>query len=93
MDNNIKNDFEINDQYTLAINIIVIIGGLVIGLIFGYLLFNSNIYIGPNSNEIVSNIYTDSKGKKFKWIPKICICPINLSMDKLKNIEYKDSNH
>ena len=91
--NNIEVEDDIYDQYSWTVNIIIIIFGLIIGLIFGYLIFNFNTYIGPDSNQIVSNIYTESDGKKYKWIPKICICPINLSMDKLKNSTYKDPNH
>jgi len=77
----------------LIINIIIIIIGLIIGIIIGLLLFNKNIYKGPDSNIISQQIYVDSDGKKYKLIPKICICPINLSMVKLKNPNYIDKNH
>jgi len=92
-DNQIEFNINIGKQYYYMVNFIVTIFGLVIGLIFGYLIFNKNTYVGPDSNQIVNKIYTDSNGKKYKYIPKICVCPINLSMDKLKNKEYKDPNH
>jgi hypothetical protein len=38
-------------------------------------------------------IYIDENGKKYKWKPKICICPLNYSMNKLKNSNYNDLRH
>ena len=70
------------------INLITIIIGLIIGIIFGFLIFKKYNYKGPDSNIVAKKIYIDSNGKKFKWIPKVCICPINLSMDKLKDSNY-----
>lgn len=86
-------DFDKFNNYELILNMIIIIFGFIIGLLIGYLTFNSNTYIGPDSNEISKKIYVDSEGKRYKWIPKVCICPINLSMGKLKNPNYKDPNH
>lgn len=77
----------------LIINLITIIIGLVIGIVFGFLIFKQYIYKGPDSNIVSKEIYTDSNGKKFKWIPKVCICPVNLSMDKLKNPNYVVPGH
>lgn len=77
----------------LIMNLIIIIIGLVIGMTFGFLIFKQYIYKGPDSNIVSKEIYTDSDGKKFKWIPKVCICPVNLSMDKLKNPNYVVSGH
>ena len=77
----------------IIINIITIIIGLVIGIVFGYLLFKEYKYTGPDSNIVSQEIHSDSNDKKYKWIPKICICPINLSMDKLKDPNYIDLNH
>lgn len=77
----------------ILINIITIIIGLIIGIIFGLFLFKKYIYKGPNSNIISKEINIDSNGKKFKWIPKICICPVNLSMIELKNKNYVHPGH
>jgi hypothetical protein len=77
----------------LIINLMTIIIGLVIGIVFGFLIFKQYIYKGPDSNIVSKELYTDSNGKKFKWIPKVCICPINLSMDKLKNPNYVVPGH
>ena len=77
----------------IAINIITIIIGLCIGFIFGYIIFKKYTYKGPNSNEIIKQIQIDSNGKKYKWIPEICICPIYLSMGKFADPNYKDPNH
>lgn len=82
-----KNNLEI------LINILVIILGLTIGLTIGYYLFSQYQYKGPDSNLICKEIYTDDNGLKYKWVPKICVCPISYSMDKLKDPEYIDPNH
>jgi heme/copper-type cytochrome/quinol oxidase subunit 2 len=87
-----NNLFEANIQ-EIIINIIVIIIGLIIGIIIGYYLFNIYIYKGPDSNIISKEIYIDIFGNKYKWIPKICVCPISYSMDKLHNKNYIDPNH
>ena len=73
--------------------IIHIILGLIIGMIIGYKLFKENIYKGPDSNIISQEIYTEKDGTKYKWVPSICICPINYSMDKLKVQTYSHPNH
>ncbi len=80
-------------DYDIIISIITIIIGLTIGIIFGFLLFNKYIYRGPDSNIVSKEIYIDNNGKKYKWVPSICICPVNLSMDKLKDPNYIDPNH
>lgn len=77
----------------IIVNIIIIIIGLVIGMIFGFLLFKQYIYKGPDSNIVSKEIYTDSNGKKFKWVPKVCICPVNLSMNELKNANFVYPGH
>jgi hypothetical protein len=77
----------------IIINIITIIIGLVLGIVFGFLLFKQYIYKGPNSNIVSKEIHTEPDGKKFRWIPKICICPVNLSMDQLKNPNYIHPGH
>ena len=77
----------------ITINIIVIIIGLIIGIISGYYFFKKNIYKGPDSNIISKEIYTDILGHKYKWVPKICVCPISYSMDKLQDQNYIDPNH
>lgn len=81
------------NENNILIIIITIIIGITVGTLFGYLLFKEYKYKGPDSNIIVTKIYEDNNGRKYKWIPKICICPIDLSMNKLKNINYKDNEH
>lgn len=77
----------------IIIDIIIIIIGLVLGMVFGFLLFKEYIYKGPDSNIVSKQIYTDHNGKKFKWVPKICICPVNFSMGELKNPNYVHPDH
>ncbi len=89
-----------NDELTSKDNIIImtsyiltILVGLTLGIIIGYYSFKTFIYKGPDSNIISKNVYVDSDGKKYKWVPKVCICPLNYSMIKLKDPEYFDPNH
>lgn len=64
-----------NDKY-LAIDIIINISlGVVIGLIFGYIILKKKIYKGPNSSKITQEKYVDSKGE-YVWEPVITICPL-----------------
>ena len=69
----------------IIVNIITVVIGLVLGIVFGFLLFKQYIYKGPNSNIVSKEINTDENGRKFRWIPKVCICPVNISMSELKN--------
>lgn len=80
-------------NYKILSNIFIIIIGLTIGLIIGYFMFKKYIYTGPDSNVISKEIYTDNSGRKYKWVPKVCICPISYSMNKLKDPNYIDPNH
>jgi hypothetical protein len=73
-------------------NVFVVILGLSIGLMIGYYLFTIQ-YKGPDSNLVCKEIYVDSDGRKYKWVPKVCVCPISYSMDKLKDPNYIDPNH
>ena len=77
----------------IIINIITIIIGFIIGIIFGFFLFKEYIYKGLDSNIVVHQTHIDMDGKKYKWVPQICICPINLSMGKLSDPNYIDPNH
>jgi len=86
----IEFDGDISEIITI---IIVIIIGLTIGIIIGYYNFWIYIYKGPDSNIISKEINTDSNGHKYKWVPKICVCPISYSMGKLQNSNYIDPNH
>ena len=72
------------DNYWLECLVTIIIG-CVVGILFGYILIPTNSYIGPDSNEVRIQIITDDNGKKYKWEPQICICPINYSMTILKD--------
>lgn len=75
------------------INILTIIFGLCIGIIIGFFSFKQYIYKGPDSNIIKEQIYTDFNGKKYKWKPNICICPISYSMNKLKDSTFICQEH
>ncbi len=75
---------------SIIIYLITIIVGLLIGGTIGYFIFREIKYIGPDSNEIVKQIYTDSEGKQYKYKPKITICPINYSMKKLHDVNFKE---
>jgi hypothetical protein len=96
---NLNNSGEINDldnQYInifTLVNLLTLIIGLVVGMIFGYYMFKKYDYKGPDSNVIINETYTETDGKKYKWVPKVCICPISYSMEKLKDPNYVDSGH
>lgn len=77
-----------NSIYDIVISIIL---GLIFGIISGYIIFNQNKYIGPDSNEIVKHVYFDEKGK-YKFKPRITICPLNYSMNKLHQPNFKESH-
>ena len=53
-----------------------IIFGLSIGLVISSLLFNNNIYHGPNSLNVQQQIFKDNN-KCYKLIPNIIKCPFN----------------
>lgn len=74
-------------------DIIIMIIGLLIGIFIGYIIFNQDKYVGPNSNNIIQEIYEDENGKKYKWETKVCICPISYSMDKLLDPNFKESHN
>lgn len=94
MDNNISNmQDELNNSENIIINLLTLIIGLSVGLILGYYMFKKINYKGPDSNIVVNEIYAESDGKKYKWIPKVCICPISYSMNKLKDPNYIDLEH
>lgn len=76
----------------ILINCFVIIIGSIIGIIIGFILFKKNIYKGPDSNKITKEIFIDSVGE-YKWIPILCICPINLSMGVLKEPNFIYPGH
>lgn len=77
----------------IIVNIITVVIGLVLGIVFGFLLFKQYIYKGPNSNIVSKEINTDENGRKFRWIPKVCICPVNISMSELKNPNFIYPGH
>jgi hypothetical protein len=96
MNNNYVNDSNTNDdninEESVIYTLMTIIIGIILGSIVGYFIFKDIKYIGPDSNEIVKKIYTDTDGKKYKYVPKISICPLNYSMNKLHNPNFKDSH-
>lgn len=81
------------ETFNVGLIIINIMIGLIIGVIIGLIIFKQYIYKGPDSNIIVQQVYTDENGNKYKWVPIVCICPINLSMNLLKEPNYTDPNH
>lgn len=81
-----------NNEESIISNFIVILFGIIIGSIIGYYLFKEIKYIGPDSNAIIKEIHIDEKGKKYRYIPKITICPVNYSMNKLHDPNFKESH-
>jgi hypothetical protein len=97
MDYNYVNDFNTNDNYinedeSIIYTLMTIIIGILLGSIIGYFIFKDIKYIGPNSNEIIKQTYTSADGKKYKFVPKITICPLNYSMKKLHDPNFKESH-
>lgn len=90
-----KNTWEYlyENKFQIITNILIVLFGLTIGIIIGNFLFKEYIYKGPDSNIISKEIYTDEFGHKYKWVPKVCVCPISYSMTKLKDSNYIDPNH
>jgi len=80
---------ETNESYCMS-DFFIFIFGIIIGCIIGYYIFKEIKYTGPDSNEIVKQIYTDDNGRKYKYKPRITICPINYSMNKLHNPNFKE---
>lgn len=88
-----ENTMIFKNNLVITSNILIIILGLSIGMGIGYYLFKQHQYKGPDSNQIAKEVYMDENGKKYKWVPKVCVCPITYSMDKLKDPKYIDPNH
>lgn len=80
------------DENSIIITLMTLIVGLLIGGTIGYYIFRDIKYIGPDSNEIVKNTYTDIEGKQYKYKPVITVCPINYSMNKLHDPTFKESH-
>lgn len=89
----IINNILLNEPIQIIFNILIITLGLTIGLAIGNYWFKVYIYKGPDSNIVSKEIHTDVDGKKFKWVPKICVCPISYSMGKLSDPNFIDPNH
>lgn len=65
-----------NKIISILLNMIDILLGLMIGYIVCQLYIQKKIrYHGPNSKIIKNKIYKFG-GKYYKFIPKVCICPI-----------------
>jgi hypothetical protein len=88
--NDINESSDLDDSIIMTLMTIIV--GLLIGSIIGYFIFRDIKYVGPDSNEIVKETYTDSEGRKYKYKPKITICPINYSMGKLHDPKFKESH-
>ena len=61
-------------MYHIIEYLISIFIGLIIGIIIGYMLFKKIEYHGLDSNEVVKEIHIDENGRKYKWVPRICMC-------------------
>lgn len=94
MNNNFVNDINENNDSddSKTITFMTFIVGILIGSIIGYFIFREIKYIGPDSNEIVKQTYLDSEGRKYKYKPKITVCPIKYSMGKLHDPNFKESH-
>jgi len=72
-----------NDSKNNSSNYFNIILSIIIGTILGFLFYSikfPNInYHGPNSKNIVNKVYTQNN-KCYKLIPRVTICPSNISM-------------
>jgi hypothetical protein len=77
----------------IIFNILIIILGITIGITIGNYWFKVHIYKGPDSNIVAREIHKDEMGRKFKWVPKVCVCPISHSMNKLYDPDYVEPNH
>jgi hypothetical protein len=84
-----NNEDDGDEQSPISI-IMTIFIGLTVGIVLGYFIFRDVKYIGPDSNSIVKEIYIDEDGRKFKYKPRITICPLNYSMNKLHDENYKE---
>ena len=90
MNSYLNENTENNETKSIIINFIIFLFGIIFGTIIGYYIFKNVKYIGPDSNEIVKEIYTDELGRKFKFKPKITICPLNYSMNKLHDPNFRE---
>ena len=60
--------------------IISVFFGLIVGILLNlFIMGNGNIYKGPNSNIIKHNIFKEN-GKCYRLVPKIYLCPIDISL-------------
>lgn len=57
-------------------NVITFILGIIMGFIYGYMLFRKVIYVGPNSNDIINTVFKDNDNRKYRYVTQIRICPI-----------------
>lgn len=60
------------DTRDLFINIII---GIAMGCILYRIFFDTSIIRGPNSKDIVNQIFV-LDGDKYKLEPKVCACPL-----------------
>lgn len=80
------------DTYKVIDNIISIIVGILIGGIIGYFYLSNITYVGPNSKDIVFKNFIDDNGKEFILDPVVVICPIDYSMNKLHDPNFKSKH-
>lgn len=99
MNYSLVKDYKINNDHinnnnndSIILTLVTIIIGILCGVIIGHFIFRDIQYIGPDSNDIVKQIYKDDDGRHYKFKPRITICPMNYSMNKLHNKNYKESH-
>lgn len=73
-------------------NFISIIVGILIGGIIAYFYFSNITYVGPNSKDIVYKNFKDDDGREFILDPVVVICPIDYSMNKLHDPDFKSKH-
>ncbi len=83
---------KIIDTYKVIDNIISIIVGILIGGIIGYFYLSNITYVGPNSKDIVFKNFIDDNGKEYILDPVVVICPIDYSMNKLHDPNFKSKH-
>ncbi len=84
--------YKIIDTYKVIDNIISIIVGILIGGIIGYFYLSNITYVGPNSKDIVFKNFIDDNGKEYILDPVVVICPIDYSMNKLHDPNFKSKH-
>jgi hypothetical protein len=67
-----------NNNFDIILSIIV---GVILGWLFYSIRFSNIHHHGPNSKNIINKVYR-VKDKCYKLVPRVTICPSNISMSK-----------